>query len=69
MVYYFLMITLISILSLVFFISKALKDILQHFRLMNSWFRFFLMSRTGAPNFYCPVIMFIYKLFENPNCA
>ena len=38
--YYFLFITLKNILSLVFFL-KALKDILQHFKSVNSWFRFF----------------------------
>ena len=42
MVYYFLSITLKNILSLVFFIL----NILQHFKLVSSWFRF-LMSQTG----------------------
>ena len=41
MVSYFLFITLKNILSLVFLILKALKDILQHFKLVNWWFRFF----------------------------
>ena len=41
MVYYFLFITLKNILSLDFFILKALKDILQHFELVNSWIRGF----------------------------
>ena len=44
MVYYFF--TLKTFFKPCPFILKALKDILQHFKFVNSWFRF-LMSRTA----------------------
>ena len=40
MVHYFLFVTSNNILSLAFSFKKALKDILQHSKFVNSWFRF-----------------------------
>ena len=53
MVYQFLFITLKKHFKPCFFILKALKDILQHFKFVNWWIGgfVFLMSWTGYPSY------------------
>ena len=55
MVYYFLFITLKNILSLVFYF----KDILQHFRFVNSWIGEFVVSFFDVTN----RLLLVYNIF------
>ena len=58
MVYYFLFVTLKKHFKPFFFIFKALKDILQHFKFVNWWFRLFDVTNRllNFANWKCQII-------------